>query len=337
MVTSTATALDIIGDVHGCARELEALLGRLGYELNGGVLTHPTGRRCLFVGDIVDRGPHIAEVLCLVHRAVHDGVAELIIGNHDDKVRRALRGNPVKSSYGYLRSVEQLHQAFAIRLDALAELPETAPTPGNAELLWQLLQAHHDNPLPAAAFSVDALAEHAFPRQRPCSSLERCAHTCPCHSLAISRDELQKSMAQWTSSALEPFWAQAARQCLIDFLDSRPCALELDEGHLIVGHAGFPPEPYSPKQLRPFCLVGDVDHHSCDERGLPLRRDWSARYHGSAYIVHGHVTVDEAQWKNRVIDIDTACVFGGNLTALRWPERELVSVPSSVCLPRDLV
>jgi protein phosphatase len=45
--------------------------------------------------------------------------------------------------------------------------------------------------------------------------------------------------------------------------------------------------------------------------------------------VHGHVAVDTPQWVNRTIDIHTGCVVGGRLTALRWPERELVSVPAA--------
>ena len=57
--------------------------------------------------------------------------------------------------------------------------------------------------------------------------------------------------------------------------------------------------------------------------------DWAADYRGRAAVVYGHTTVDEPRWVNDTIDIDTGCVFGGRLTALRWPERELVSVPAA--------
>ncbi len=58
-----------------------------------------------------------------------------------------------------------------------------------------------------------------------------------------------------------------------------------------------------------------------------MRYNWAAEYRGSAMVVYGHTPVPEPEWLNRTINIDTGCVFGGKLTALRYPERELVSVP----------
>jgi protein phosphatase len=63
-----------------------------------------------------------------------------------------------------------------------------------------------------------------------------------------------------------------------------------------------------------------------DEFGLPVRPAWAADYRGNAALVYGHTPVREAEWLNDTINIYTGCVFGGRLTALRWPERELVSV-----------
>ena len=60
-----------------------------------------------------------------------------------------------------------------------------------------------------------------------------------------------------------------------------------------------------------------------------MRHDWARDYRGTASVVYGHTPVTEARWVNRTICIDTGCVFGGRLTALRWPERELVSVPAA--------
>jgi protein phosphatase len=65
-----------------------------------------------------------------------------------------------------------------------------------------------------------------------------------------------------------------------------------------------------------------------DEWGLPRRIDWAASYEGRATVVYGHTPVVEPVWINNTIDIDTGCVFGHRLTALRYPERELVSVPA---------
>src|SRR5262249_38527471 len=65
-----------------------------------------------------------------------------------------------------------------------------------------------------------------------------------------------------------------------------------------------------------------------DEFGLPVRYPWAEEYRGAAMVVYGHTPVPEAQWLNRTINIDTGCVFGGKLTALRYPEREIIHVPA---------
>ncbi|MDP1639480.1 MAG: hypothetical protein Q8L61_00980, partial [Hyphomicrobium sp.] len=62
--------------------------------------------------------------------------------------------------------------------------------------------------------------------------------------------------------------------------------------------------------------------------GLPERFNWGADYRGMTAVVYGHTPVVEPEWLNNTMCIDTGCVFGGKLTALRWPERELVSVPA---------
>jgi protein phosphatase len=80
-------------------------------------------------------------------------------------------------------------------------------------------------------------------------------------------------------------------------------------------------------RVREFALYGETTGEM-DEFGLPVRADWAADYRGAASVVYGHTPVHEARWLNNTINIDTGCVFGGKLTALRWPERELVSVPA---------
>src|SRR5206468_1364838 len=66
-----------------------------------------------------------------------------------------------------------------------------------------------------------------------------------------------------------------------------------------------------------------------DELGLPVRYDWASEYRGPSMVVYVHAPVELPEWVNRTINIDTGCVFGGRLTALRYPERELVSVPAA--------
>jgi protein phosphatase len=77
--------------------------------------------------------------------------------------------------------------------------------------------------------------------------------------------------------------------------------------------------------VRDFALFGETTGET-DEFGLPVRYNWASEYRGRASVVYGHTPVPEPEWLNRTINVDTGCVFGGRLTALRWPEKELVSV-----------
>jgi protein phosphatase len=102
-----------------------------------------------------------------------------------------------------------------------------------------------------------------------------------------------------------------------------------DEGKLVVSHAGIKEEMQGRGSgaVRSFCLYGETTGE-IDEFGLPVRYDWASEYRGKAKVVYGHTPVPEAEWLNKTIDIDTGCVFGGKLTALRYPEETLVSVPA---------
>jgi protein phosphatase len=79
--------------------------------------------------------------------------------------------------------------------------------------------------------------------------------------------------------------------------------------------------------VREFCLYGETTGET-DKFGLPVRHDWAAHYQGKTTIVYGHTPVVSAEWLNNTICLDTGCVFGGKLTALRWPEKDLVEVPA---------
>ena len=230
---------DVIGDVHGCRTELEALLTELGYTLSldadGRAIgaTHP-GRRAIFVGDLVDRGPDTPGVLRLVMGMVSSGDALCVSGNHEAKLLRALRGRNVQLTHGIAESLRQL-----------GEQP--------------------------ADFRVEV--EH--------------------------------------------------------FLDGLISHYVLDEGRLVVSHAGLI-ERYQGRasaRVRSFCLYGQTTGET-DEYGLPVRYPWAREYRGRATVLYGHTPVPEAEWVNNTMCLDTGCVFGGKLTALRYPERDVVSVPA---------
>jgi protein phosphatase len=231
---------DIIGDVHGCRAELEALLDRLGYVAGeAGVRAHPEGRRAVFLGDLVDRGPDSPGVLRLVMAMAAAASALAVPGNHDLKLVRKLAGREVKVAHGLAETLAQL-----------AALPE----------------AERSALCAAASGFLDGLTSHLW----------------------------------------------------------------LDEGRLVVAHAGMKEEMQGrgSAAVRAFALYGETTGE-IDDYGLPVRLDWAAAYRGRAMVVYGHTPTPAAEWVNNTICIDTGCVFGGKLTALRYPERELVEVAAA--------
>jgi polynucleotide kinase-phosphatase len=231
---------DIIGDVHGCRAELEVLLTRLGYEIErDGVgraidAVPPADRTAVFLGDLVDRGTDTPGVLRLVMGMVGAGHALCVMGNHEDKLLRALNGRKVKVAHGLAESLAQLEAAG----------PE--------------------------------------------------------------------------------FTVSAAK-----FLERLVAHYVLDGGRLVVAHAGLK-EAYHGRasgRVRSFALYGDTTGET-DEYGLPIRYPWANEYRGQATVVYGHTPTPTPDWINNTICIDTGAVFGGALTALRWPSREIVAVPA---------
>ncbi len=226
---------DIIGDIHGCFDELVVLLEQLGYQIQFSAskytVIHPQGRKVIFLGDLVDRGPKIPQVLQLVMDMVITGNAFCIKGNHDVKLLRKLKGHNVKLVHGLEESINQLENT-------------------SENFHKQVIKF------------INNLAEHYL----------------------------------------------------------------FDAGKLVVAHAGLTEELQGREtgKVYEFALYGKVIGR--EESGFPIRYNWANDYNGSATVVYGHTPVADSKWVNNTICIDTGCVFGGKLTALRYPEKELVSI-----------
>jgi len=135
---------------------------------------------------------------------------------------------------------------------------------------------------------------------------------------------LAESLAQLEA---EPAEFRAQVETFIDGLISH---YVLDGGRLVVSHAGLI-ERYQGRasgRVREFCLYGQTTGET-DEYGLPVRYPWANEYRGRAMVLYGHTPVPAPEWVNNTLCLDTGCVFGGRLTALRYPEREIVSVPAA--------
>jgi protein phosphatase len=123
-------------------------------------------------------------------------------------------------------------------------------------------------------------------------------------------------------------------EAFIELYKQAPLILQLDHQKLVVCHAGIREQDINKpitRQIKTFALYGDITGKK-DEHGLPERRDWAKYYHGDPLIVYGHTPIIKPYWKNRTLNLDTGCVFGGMLSALRYPEMEVVSTPSSMPL-----
>jgi protein phosphatase len=123
---------------------------------------------------------------------------------------------------------------------------------------------------------------------------------------------------------------EAFKSQVRQFLDDLVSHYVLDGGKLVVAHAGMTEDMQGRGSgaVRAFALFGESTGE-IDEFGLPVRYEWAREYRGRALVAYGHTPVPDPEWLNNTIDIDTGCVFGGRLTALRYPERELVTVPAA--------
>ncbi|HEY9677903.1 MAG TPA: metallophosphoesterase [Drouetiella sp.] len=137
------------------------------------------------------------------------------------------------------------------------------------------------------------------------------------------------SIAHGLAESLEQIenYSDEFKNAVKEFFDRQHSHYILDDGKLVVAHAGIKESLQGKDNSRvtAFTLFGDTSGE-VDEYGLPVRKDWGANYSGAARVVHGHTPMREPRKLNNVVCIDTGCVFGGKLTAYRYPEDEFVSV-----------
>ena len=140
---------------------------------------------------------------------------------------------------------------------------------------------------------------------------------------------LETTVAEY--EAQSPQKQKQVRRQFIELYENNPLYQIIDDGKLIIAHAGIREDLIGryDKRAQTFVLYGDITGKT-DAQGFPERRNWAKNHRGKAIIVYGHTPVREPHIQNRTYNIDTGCVFGGKLTALRYPELELVSVSSSM-------
>jgi protein phosphatase len=140
---------------------------------------------------------------------------------------------------------------------------------------------------------------------------------------------LETTVAEYLS--LDSKQKNAFRQSFLELYDSSPLYQVLDHGRLIIAHAGIRKDYIGKNnsKVKTFVLYGDITGQTNPD-GTPVRRDWAKDYNGNALIVYGHTPVKDPRVVNNTYNIDTGVVFGGRLTALKYPEMELLSVPSSM-------
>ena len=233
------SSVDIVGDIHGCLDEFRDLVDLLGHESlidDESPRNHPA---MILVGDLVDRGDRNLDTLDLVIDMYRRGLLLSVIGNHDYRFLRWLRGEDVALTHGLAETVAE-----------------------------------------------------------------------------FSRFDDQTAREQ--------------RRLYIDFFESLPSVIRFDSGKGIVAHAAWRPMmkgEENPKRVFYYAMYGPTTGERTPE-GYPVRLDWASRYRGPEHAVFGHQVYPEPYRNPYATGIDTGCVFGGALTALRWPSQECVSVPS---------
>ncbi len=232
--------LDFIGDIHACFEELIELLKKLGYKKNSDQLyEHPDGRRLVFLGDIMSRGPYSLESMMVVMRQVKYGLAYMIDSNHGWKIARWLDGRPVSLKHG------------------------------DEKVEAEFIEYEHQNGQEKTIF---------------------------------------------LKNEIKNFLLQAPSHIVFSYNKERVVAV----------HAGIKDEFIGQEnnKIKNYCRYGDVTDFN--PGGKPIRKEWYLHHKTNELIIWGHDPKPEPLEINNTINIDQGVVFGGKLTAFRYPEKEFV-------------
>ena len=140
---------------------------------------------------------------------------------------------------------------------------------------------------------------------------------------------LETTVAELAALSLKD--ASHYKKMFIELYEGSPLYQVLDDKKLVIAHAGIKSEDIGKnnKSVKTFVLYGDITGEFLPN-GMPVRRDWAQEYNGKPFIVYGHTPVLEPRFVRKTVNIDTGAVFGGHLTAFKYPEMETVSVPSTM-------
>ncbi|MDQ2771293.1 MAG: AAA family ATPase [Bacteroidota bacterium] len=295
---------DIIGDVHGCYEELRALLQQLGYQVTEDPIL-----------DVRDLGVRVVAPLAGTSppSPLSRGEGELVSSSnlesaneeysqlHNLKLEKLETSPPSPRERGLGGEVTGPRR----RVIFLGDLVDRGPA--SPQVLRLVMSMVRDG----SALCVPG--NHDIKLLRHLNGKKVTVN----HGLAETLAQLEAEP--------EAFKSEVRR-----FLDGLVSHYVLDGGKLVVAHAGLTEEMQGRGSgaVRAFALFGESTGE-IDEFGLPVRYEWAREYRGRAMVVFGHTPVPDAEWLNNTIDLDTGCVFGGRLTALRYPERELVAVPAA--------
>lgn len=218
----------VIGDVHGCYDEMIMLIKKIYDE------DHSHNRTIIFAGDIIDRGQEQEKVLNTIMSFCNSEKAYMVLGNHEFKLLRALKGAQVRASKMLKKTIDVVNKK-------------------------------------GGKYKLD----------------------------------------------------------IISFLENLPYQLFVNDD-VIIAHAGIKEDlqGVSTKEAKAFSIYGEPTGEF-DKKGYPIRRDWAREYTGNKIVIYGHQIVDQVQWSNNVINIDTGCFKTGILSAVLMPERKVIQVAKS--------